>query len=197
MYRFMYNQCEISHIPMPKWSKRWVNIRKAYSNFYDCRRGGIEVMLENLGMKFEGSPHSGIDDATNIARIALKLLSDECDLTINEYIQIKRVQQSSKVQVRYEAINNDDTAEEHQTRKKDKEKEEPDVIANHEVEDGYEVNTLGSGDTKVSSKSCTEGLTESMGRLAISQSSPCEEHDETLQELIRYYKSQKNGSKLT
>ena len=87
--------------------------------------------------------------------------------------------------------------QEHQTRKKEKEKEEPDVITNHEVENGYEVNMLGSGDTKVSSKSCMEGLTESMGRLAISQSSPCEEHDETLQELIRYYKSQKNGSKLT
>ena len=198
MYRFMYNQCEISHVPMPRWSKQWVNIRKTYSNFYQCRRGGIEVMLQNLGMKFEGSPHSGIDDATNIARIALKLMTDGCDLSVNEYIQIKHVQHSSKVQVRYEAIHDDDSDnEEREIKKKDKDSEEPDVIDSHEVKDRCEINTLGSGDTKVLGKTDTQALTESMNKLSISPNSTCEEHDETLQELIRYYKSQKAERELT
>jgi inhibitor of KinA sporulation pathway (predicted exonuclease) len=31
-------------------------------------------MLNKLGLDFDGRPHSGIDDAINIARIALELL---------------------------------------------------------------------------------------------------------------------------
>ena len=31
---------------------------------------GLQKMLERLGLEFEGTPHSGIDDATNIARVA-------------------------------------------------------------------------------------------------------------------------------
>jgi 3'-5' exoribonuclease 1 len=31
-------------------------------------------MLEKLGLNFEGRPHSGLDDAINIARIAVGLL---------------------------------------------------------------------------------------------------------------------------
>jgi inhibitor of KinA sporulation pathway (predicted exonuclease) len=49
MFRFMYYQCKESDIEMPAWSKKWVNIRKSYCNFYHCGRGGIEVMLKNLG----------------------------------------------------------------------------------------------------------------------------------------------------
>ena len=52
-------------------------------------------------MKFEGSLHSGIDDATNIARIAIKMLNDGCVLDLNEQIQVKHNPQDSKVEVRY------------------------------------------------------------------------------------------------
>lgn len=31
-------------------------------------------MLQNLGLTFEGRPHCGLDDTTNIARIALELI---------------------------------------------------------------------------------------------------------------------------
>lgn len=31
-------------------------------------------MLERLDFQFEGQPHSGIDDATNIARIAVQMI---------------------------------------------------------------------------------------------------------------------------
>ena len=218
MFRFMYNQCEISHIQMPKWSKQWVNIRKAYSNFYQCRRAGIEVMLTNLGMKFEGTPHRGIDDARNIARIALKLIADGCELTVNEYIQIKHVSHSPKKVVRYEAIHDSDL-EEDNDRETGKEKaEEPDIIGNSVGTETFEINTFGSGDTekvflnnahsdrragkkkhsrsesgnKVSASDHT--LSDSMKKLSLGPNNMCEEHDETLQELIKYYKSQKAKS---
>ena len=42
-----------------------------------------------LGIRFEGTPQSGIDDSINIARIAIKLLNDGCALNINERIQLQ------------------------------------------------------------------------------------------------------------
>lgn len=44
----------------------------------------LSTMLENLGLKYEGRPHSGLDDSRNIARIALRMLQDGCQLRVNE-----------------------------------------------------------------------------------------------------------------
>lgn len=41
-------------------------------------------MLDKLGLKYEGRPHSGLDDSRNIARIALRMLQDGCQLRVNE-----------------------------------------------------------------------------------------------------------------
>ena len=173
-------------------------------------------MLTNLGMNFEGTPHRGIDDAKNIARIALKLLADGCELSVNEYIQIKHVSHSPKKHVRYEAIHDSDLEEDEEVGKE--KTEEPDIIGNSEVTETFEINTFGSGDTekvflnnanserrsgkkkhtrtesanKVSASEHT--LTESMKKLSLGPNNMCEEHDETLQELIKYYKSQKAKS---
>jgi len=37
-------------------------------------------------MSFEGHLHSGLDDSRNIARIAMRLAEDGCELKVNEYI---------------------------------------------------------------------------------------------------------------
>jgi len=39
------------------------------------------------GMEFEGQPHSGLDDAKNIARIVVRLLKDRAVIRVNEKIQ--------------------------------------------------------------------------------------------------------------
>lgn len=41
-------------------------------------------MLENLGMQYDGRPHCGLDDSRNIARIAIHMLKDGCQLRVNE-----------------------------------------------------------------------------------------------------------------
>ncbi|KAI0225932.1 3'-5' exoribonuclease 1 [Lamellibrachia satsuma] len=84
MSRFMKLQCEISKLPFPHWARQWINIRKTFSNMYKCRRTNLASMLENLGMTFEGHQHSGIDDARNIARIALCMMQDGCNMRVNE-----------------------------------------------------------------------------------------------------------------
>lgn len=44
----------------------------------------LSTMLEKLGLKYEGRPHSGLDDSRNIARIAIRMLQDGCQLCVNE-----------------------------------------------------------------------------------------------------------------
>jgi 3'-5' exoribonuclease 1 len=41
-------------------------------------------MLENLGLEFEGRPHSGIDDSKNIARVLIKMIEDGCEPDYNQ-----------------------------------------------------------------------------------------------------------------
>jgi len=44
----------------------------------------LRAMLELAGFEFEGQPHSGIDDSRNIARLAIRLMEDRCELIVNE-----------------------------------------------------------------------------------------------------------------
>lgn len=46
----------------------------------------LSLMLEKLGLEYEGRPHCGLDDSRNIARIALRMLKDGCQLRVNERI---------------------------------------------------------------------------------------------------------------
>ncbi len=82
--RFLKGQCKLCKLELPHYFKTWVNIRKHFGNYYKVQRANLSEMLSNLGMNFKGRPHSGIDDARNIARIAIQLLKDGCDLKIND-----------------------------------------------------------------------------------------------------------------
>ncbi|XP_056133485.1 3'-5' exoribonuclease 1 [Lampris incognitus] len=86
MSKFLNIQCRISRIRYPQFAKKWINIRKSYGNFYKVPRAQtkLSTMLEKLGLKYEGRPHSGLDDSRNIARIALRMLQDGCQLRVNE-----------------------------------------------------------------------------------------------------------------
>lgn len=86
MSKFLNIQCRISRIRYPQFAKKWINIRKSYGNFYKVPRTQtkLSTMLEKLGLKYEGRPHSGLDDSRNIARIALRMLQDGCQLRVNE-----------------------------------------------------------------------------------------------------------------
>ena len=84
MKRFFSGQCQLSSIPIPKYARKWINLRKLYRNFYKVLNGTLEDMVNNLGMKFEGRPHCGMDDARNIARILRKMVQDGCEIKFNE-----------------------------------------------------------------------------------------------------------------
>ena len=50
-------------------------------------------MLERQGMRFKGRLHSGIDDARNIARIAMRMRKDGCGFYVNEGLPPRPVYQ--------------------------------------------------------------------------------------------------------
>lgn len=52
-------------------------------------------MLENLEMEYEGRPHCGLDDSTNIARVAIRMLKDGCQLRVNERLHEGKLQSVS------------------------------------------------------------------------------------------------------
>jgi inhibitor of KinA sporulation pathway (predicted exonuclease) len=83
---------------LPKLFHSWINIRKHYSKFYGVRWEGsaIEGMLTGLGLRFEGRPHCGLDDTTNLGRIVVQLLEDGCRLEPNDRLSLyhnKRVRE--------------------------------------------------------------------------------------------------------
>ncbi|XP_006884203.1 PREDICTED: 3'-5' exoribonuclease 1 [Elephantulus edwardii] len=86
MSKFLNIQCQLSRLKYPSFAKKWINIRKSYGNFYKVPRSQtkLTIMLEKLGMNYDGRPHSGLDDSKNIARIAVRMLQDGCELRVNE-----------------------------------------------------------------------------------------------------------------
>uniref|UniRef100_K7FMS2 3'-5' exoribonuclease 1 n=1 Tax=Pelodiscus sinensis TaxID=13735 RepID=K7FMS2_PELSI len=103
MSKFLNIQCRISRIKYPSFAKKWINIRKSYGNFYKVPRNQtkLTIMLEKLGMNYDGRPHSGLDDSKNIARIAIRMLQDGCELRVNERMhggQLMTVSSSAPVE---------------------------------------------------------------------------------------------------
>ncbi|XP_072309822.1 3'-5' exoribonuclease 1 isoform X2 [Eucyclogobius newberryi] len=94
MSKFLNIQCRLSRIKYPQFAKKWINIRKLYGNFYKVPRPQtkLSTMLDKLGLKYEGRPHSGLDDSRNIARIALRMLKDGCQLRVNERMHAGQLQ---------------------------------------------------------------------------------------------------------
>jgi len=89
MGRFLYLQCISSGVSYPNFGKKWINLRKCFSQFYKCDRLRLQLMLEKLGMEFVGHPHCGLDDATNIAHLLIRMIQDGASIDVNEKIQLR------------------------------------------------------------------------------------------------------------
>ena len=59
--------CAFHGLPMP--FDRHVNIKRAFAGIRRVKPHGVGGALRLIGLSFEGTPHRGIDDARNIARI--------------------------------------------------------------------------------------------------------------------------------
>ena len=84
MKRFFSGECNRRSIPIPEYATEWIDLRKLNRNFYGEKNGTLEDMLKKRGMKFEGRPHCGMDDARNIARLLQRMVRDGCEIKFNE-----------------------------------------------------------------------------------------------------------------
>lgn len=101
MSKFLHTQCRLSRLRYPPFARNWINIRKSYGNYYKVARNQtrLNCMLENLGMRYEGRPHCGLDDSRNIARVAIRMLKDGCRLRTNERLYEGELQNVSSTVV--------------------------------------------------------------------------------------------------
>lgn len=66
--------CDFHKQPFP-FSNGHRNLKKEFSKAIDSpKRFGLGQALDRLGLDFEGTPHRGIDDAKNIARVYKEIL---------------------------------------------------------------------------------------------------------------------------
>nr|CAH8824622.1 unnamed protein product [Trichobilharzia regenti] len=84
----LWDECRRKKLPLPgdmlnridlkAIFQQWLGSHKVAQNW----RGGLKDALHLVGLRFEGRPHRGIDDAKNTARLLLHLLSKNIlDLT--------------------------------------------------------------------------------------------------------------------
>ncbi|KAJ3244712.1 3'-5' exoribonuclease 1 [Chytriomyces hyalinus] len=77
---FVTKQCKLVGIPVPDYFHNYVNVRGLARKYFLTKtvsfRSGLVGMLDYFGLEFIGNQHSGIDDARNIARIAVELMRE-------------------------------------------------------------------------------------------------------------------------
>ncbi len=57
------------------FGKKHVNIKQEFADWKRCRPCGLGQAIAMLGMTFQGTPHRGIDDARQVARVYSLLVS--------------------------------------------------------------------------------------------------------------------------
>lgn len=86
---FMNQECERKKIPKPMnppYLDKWVNTRWVYADAIPRaqQRDTVKWQLKKMGMRFEGTEHSGMDDTRHVARIACGLMGRGVRLPIND-----------------------------------------------------------------------------------------------------------------
>lgn len=77
---FLRKECQRKSFPLQTYWDAYVDVRHQFAAWYNVRQCGIRKMLQQCGLEFQGREHSGIDDARNIARIAIEMLKAGCPL---------------------------------------------------------------------------------------------------------------------
>ena len=103
---FLDKECKRKAIPKASYLDQWIDLSITYEErrsqerssraskqkqhvVLPKKRTSLKRMLRHYGMQFKGRLHSGIDDARNIARLAIKMLKESDEpLCINDSLNI-------------------------------------------------------------------------------------------------------------
>jgi Exonuclease len=70
---FLRKETTYKEISVKPVFKEFIDLRRIFPVEISEKPTNIDYMLACLGLEFEGTKHSGIDDAINIARVALEI----------------------------------------------------------------------------------------------------------------------------
>lgn len=71
-------QCTAYGLATPEWAKRWINLKKSHQSVHRKFPRSLNEILVTNGLRFEGRPHSGIDDTKNIVNAVQALALKGC-----------------------------------------------------------------------------------------------------------------------
>lgn len=78
--QFLYEHHVLrDHVALPTIFYEYLDIRTTFARVFN--HGApikLEAMLHRMGLRFEGRPHNGFDDAYNIARLAVAMMKAGC-----------------------------------------------------------------------------------------------------------------------
>ncbi|GBG64331.1 hypothetical protein CBR_g41532 [Chara braunii] len=86
-------ECRLKKLRKPGYFSNWANLKLPYRQIYGRPTQGLRAAVETAGLVWEGSAHSGLDDAKNTARLTAALmrkgivLSATNGLTYYQYIK--------------------------------------------------------------------------------------------------------------
>lgn len=69
-------ECARKKIQKPSYFAQWMDVRKIFMKRYLHKPVSFAMALKHVGLEFEGQPHSGLDDARNLARLVHKMRMD-------------------------------------------------------------------------------------------------------------------------
>ncbi|CAD7702052.1 unnamed protein product [Ostreobium quekettii] len=79
-------ECRWRCIKKPSYFDRWINLKKVFIRH--CKRSfNLKMSVEYMRLKWQGRCHCGLDDATNTARLAVRLIHDGAAMEITGAFQ--------------------------------------------------------------------------------------------------------------
>lgn len=70
----LQDECNRNKVSLPSFLRSWIDLKKAYGEVKGSwPKGGLGRMMEDLNLKPEGRPHSGIDDCFNTLKVVEEL----------------------------------------------------------------------------------------------------------------------------
>ncbi|KAB0802209.1 hypothetical protein PPYR_04395 [Photinus pyralis] len=70
------NECKRKRIKKPEIFNAWVDVRLLYMEHYGRRPKGLNGALTEIGLRFIGNEHCGLDDAHNTAILVGRMIQD-------------------------------------------------------------------------------------------------------------------------
>ncbi|XP_038618731.1 ERI1 exoribonuclease 2 [Tachyglossus aculeatus] len=104
-------ECKRKQLRKPEILNSWIDLRATYKLFYMRKPKGLSGALQDLGLKFSGQEHSGLDDSRNTAHLAWRMIRDGCIMKITKSLNPVHPKKNSSCFAKALTVNQDkDTA---------------------------------------------------------------------------------------